>query len=165
MKTIDFIRMSLDMSSNWIMGLAKDMQDASMTMPTSAGGNHPMWCVGHLAYSEANLVNVLIKGEEHPFAEWEGIFKQGGEIYTDASKYPPYEEVIAKLEEVRATTLALLDTLTDDDLDKPSHAEGDMKDFFGTVGACLGVIVIHYAFHGGQIADARRAAGRSPMMG
>ena len=165
MQTIDFIKMSLEMSGSWILALAKDMQDAPLTMPTSAGGNHPMWCVGHLAYSEANLVNVLIKGEEHPFPEWEGLFKQGGEVYTESSKYPAYEDVISKLEEVRASTLALLDTLTDDDLDKPSHAEEEMKDFFGTVGACLAVIVIHYSFHGGQIADARRALGRAPLMG
>ena len=26
----------------------------------------PLWCVGHLVYSEGNLVNAFIKGEENP---------------------------------------------------------------------------------------------------
>lgn len=164
MNSVDFVKISLEMSSGWIMGLAKDMQDAPMTVPTPKGGNHPMWCVGHLAYSEANIVSTLIKGEENPLAQWEGIFKQGKEVSADSSLYPSYEEVIAKMEEVRATTMALLETLTEDDLDKPSHAPEEMKDLFGTIGACLAVIPVHCAFHGGQIADARKAAGRAPLM-
>ena len=165
MTSIDFLKMSLAVSNDWIFGLAKDMADAPLTLPTPKGGNHPLWCVCHLAYSEANFVSVLVKGEKHPFPEWEEIFKPGSEVSNDAAKYPSYEEALKKLEEVRAATLTFLETLTEADLDKPSHAEGEMKEWFGTVGVCLSIIPIHFAFHGGQIADARRAAGRPPMMG
>ena len=68
-------------------------------------------------------------------------------------------------ETVRAETMAFLDTLTDADLDKPSHAPEEMKEWFGTIGQCLAVAPIHFGFHGGQIADARRAAGRQPVLG
>ncbi|MBL4884272.1 MAG: DinB family protein [Planctomycetaceae bacterium] len=165
MTSIDFIKMSLEKSNAWVLGLAKDMQDSPLTMPTSQGGNHPMWCVGHMAYSEANLVSALIKGEENPLAHWKETFGKGSKASGDASQYPAYEEVIEKMEEVRATTIALLETLTEEDLDKPSHAPEEMKDFFGTVGDCLALVSIHFSFHGGQIADARRAAGREPLMG
>ena len=165
MNSIDFIKMSLQMSNGWIMGLVEGIKDAPLTAPTPNGGNHPLWCVGHLAYSEGNLVSALIKGEANPVADWEGVFGQGSTPSDDAGKYPPMEEVIAKLAELRAGTMATLDTLTDADLDKPSHAEGEMKEWFGTVGQCLAAIPIHFGFHGGQIADARRAAGRPVMMG
>ena len=165
MNATDFIKLSLESSKGWIMGLAMDIKDDPLTRPTAKGGNHPMWCLGHLAFSEANLVSVLCKGEPNPLAEWEGIFQMGTEPSDDSSTYPSIDEVIAKLEQTRAATLAYLDTITDADLDKPSHAEGEMQAWFATIGQCLSAITIHFAFHGGQIADARRAAGRNVLMG
>ena len=43
--------------------------------------------------------------------------------------------------------------------------KGDVAQWFGTIGACLAAIPIHFGFHGGQIADARRAAGKPVLMG
>ena len=164
MKAVDFIKMSLEMSKNWIAGLAMDMKDAPLTMPTPNGGNHPLWCMGHLAYSEANLLS-MAKGIDNPLADWEGLFKNGTTPTADASSYPSFDEVVQKFEEVRAATMDYVGSLTDEDLDKPSHAEGEMKDWFGTVGQCLAAMPMHFTFHGGQLADARRAAGRPPLMG
>ena len=165
MNAVDFIKMSLGMSQGWILGLAEDIKDEPLTQPTPKGGNHPLWCLGHLIYSEGNLVAALCQGQENPNAAWEELFGQGSTPTTDASDYPTMEELFAKFEEIRASTMAYLETITDADLEKPSHAEGEMKDWFGTVGQCLAAVPVHFAFHGGQIADARRAAGRSVMMG
>lgn len=71
---------------------------------------------------------------------------------------------MGKFEEVRAASLAHLDTLSEADLDKPSHAPEEFGAFFGTVGACYAAMTTHVSFHAGQVADARRAAGRSPLM-
>ena len=165
MTGIDFIRMSLEMSRGWITGLAADMQDAPLTAPTPNGGNHPLWCVGHLAYSEASMINSLCKGEPNPLEDWKDLFNAGTQPSAEATDYPPYAELLAKAEEIRASTLEYLSTLTDADLDKPSHAEGEMKQWFGTIGSCFAAIPTHVGFHGGQIADSRRAAGRPPLMG
>ena len=164
MRAVDFIKTSLGMSQGWIMGLAADMQDQCMTRPTPNGGNHPLWCVGHLVYSEANLISTAT-GEPNPLADWKEMFGQGSEPSDDPAAYPSVEEVFGQAEKTRAATMAYLETLSDDDLDKPSHAEGEMKEWFGTVGQCLAAIPVHFGFHGGQIADARRAAGRPPLMG
>ena len=165
MNAIDFVRTSLQMSQEWILGMAQDMQSAPLTFPTPQGGNHPLWCLGHLAFAEGNLVHRNIKGVENPLAHWEKLFDQGTTPVADPSVYPSMEEVLAKFHEMRADTLALLDTLTDADLDKPSHVPEEMRAFFGTVGQCLAAVAIHFGFHGGQIADAHRAAGRAPLMG
>src|SRR5207248_5467326 len=52
MKTVEFIRMSLDMSAAMTMGLIDDMKDQPLTFPTPKGGNHPLWVMGHLAWVE-----------------------------------------------------------------------------------------------------------------
>ena len=165
MNSVDFIRMSFNMSQGWIMGLAEDLKDQPMVQPTPNGGNHLLWCLGHLAYSEASMISGLCKGEPNPLESWKDLFEAGTTVSTDASVYPSIDEVLAKCAETRAATMAYLDTLSDDDLDKPSLAEGDMKEWFGTIGQCLAASVIHFGFHGGQIADARRAAGRDALMG
>ena len=164
MNAVGFIKMSLEMSQNWIMALAMDMKDNPLQIPTPNGGNHPLWCLGHLAYSEANLL-ATATGEANPLSEWERLFGGGSQPQNDANAYPSFAELTEKFQEVRAATLAFLDTLGEDDLDQPSHAEGEMKEWFGTVGQCLAAIPMHFTYHGGQIADARRAAGRAPLMG
>ena len=165
MTAVDFVKMTLEMSKGWVMGLAADAKDIATTVPTPNGGNHPLWCLGHLIYAEGNIVGKYAKGEANPVAEWAELFDGGTTPLDDASQYPSYDELLAKFEEVRAATMAYVDTLSDADLDKPSHAEGDMAQWFGTIGACLAAIPIHFGFHGGQIADARRAAGKQPLMG
>ena len=165
MNAIDFIRTQMEMSKAWILGLAADLQDAPLTAPTPNGGNHPLWIVGHLAYSEANIINAFTQGKANPLAQWQDLFSNGIQPVADASHYPPYQDLLAQLETVRADTLAYLDTLTEEDLDKPSHAPEEMQSYFGTIGKCLAVLTTHLAFHGGQLADARRALGRDLLMG
>ena len=165
MKTTDYIAMSLEQSQGWVLGLASDIRDAPLTAPTPNGGNHPLWCIGHLAYSESNLLHSFVLGESNPLADWKEIFGQGSQPTDDADKYPSMDDVFGKLEEVRSKTLETLRTMSDDDLDKPSHAPEEMKKFFGTIGQCFSAMTMHFTFHGGQIADARRAAGRAPVMG
>ncbi len=164
MKTTDYIKTELGMCKNWVMGLAGDMADAPLTFPTPNGGNHPMWVMGHMAYSESNLLHVFILNDENPLADWKDLFGQGSQLTDDATAYPSYDEVIAKFESVRAETLAYLDSITDEDLDKPSHAPEEYKDFFGTIGQVFAMMSIHLSFHGGQVADARRAAKREVLM-
>ncbi len=94
-----------------------------------------------------------------------GLFGQGSEPADNASDYPPFEEVLGKMKEIREGTMALLETMTDDDLSEPSHASEEMRGFFGTKGQCFAALPMHFTFHGGQVADARRSAGRSPLMG
>ena len=50
MKAVDFAKLCLEMSSGWVMGLIEDMKDAPLTAPTPNGGNHPLWCLGHLIW-------------------------------------------------------------------------------------------------------------------
>jgi len=165
MNGVEFIKTALQMSMGWGRPGLEDMQDAPTTFPTPNGGNHPLWVLGHLVIAEGNIVNGLIKGEESPYKDLEPLFGQGTTPEADASKYPTMDELFDKLDEARASTMALLDTMSDADLDKPSHAPPEYGEMMNTVGKCFAILIMHATFHGGQVADARRAAGRKPLMG
>ena len=164
MKTTDFIRLSLESSSGWALSLIRDMKDSPLTQPTPRGGNHPLWVLGHITFSESTLLDSFILGKSNRFPEWEGVFSMGSTPSTDASQYPSYDELMGKFEEMRSATLAHLDTLSDADLEKPSQAPEEFGPGFGTVAGCFAAMSTHVGFHAGQVADARRAAGKDPLM-
>ena len=165
MNSISVIAKLLEQSRLWTVSLISDMKDLPTTFPTSKGGNHPLWVLGHLVYSEASIVSKFIKGEENTLSKWDSLFGKGAEPEADLCKYPSMDELLAEFETVRTETLKFLDSLTDDDLDKPSNAPEELKHIFGTVGQCLFMIGLHSTFHAGQVADARRSAGRDPLLG
>ena len=116
MKAVDSIRATLEMSKSWFLPLIQDMKDSPLTFPTPSGGNHPLWVMGHVAFGEAQLVSVFVKGESNPLADWETMFGTGSSPDADAAKYPSLDEVLDKFEGVRAETMRVLDSLTEFDL-------------------------------------------------
>jgi len=166
MKTTDFIKTAMETSKQFVLGLLADMKDAPLTPPTVKGGNHPLWVLGHLVYSEANIVHHLIEGKENPLVGWKEQFGQGSEPVDDASAYPSMDELLQEWEKVRAHTLSVLAGLSDDDLDQPSkNVPPGREAFFGKVGNCFMMLALHPSMHQGQVADARRSLGRKPAFG
>ena len=163
---LELIRFQLDTSKALTASLLADMQDAPLTEPTPKGGNHPTWVAGHLAYSEANLTSHILSGKENPLLAWKDLFGRGSEPRPDASQYPSLKELLSRWDEVRSQTLEILDSLGEDDLEKPSaNPPPGREDFFGTYAKVFSFIAMHTLMHRGQVADARRAAGRSSLMG
>ena len=65
---------------------------------------------------------------------------------------------------MRESTLALLDSLSEDDLDRVSaKVPAGFGGTFGTYRHCLQYVADHWYMHRGQLADARRAAGIERM--
>jgi len=164
MKTTDYIRMALETSKRLSLGLIDDMKDAPLTPPTANGGNHPLWILGHIVYSEANIISHMVQGNEIPLPpEWTDLFGRGSQPQQDAAIYPSMDELMLKFEEVRAHTLSVLDGLTEDGLDQPSKKiPPGRENVFGTVGQCFLMVSNHPLMHYGQVADARRSLGRQP---
>ena len=98
-------------------------------------------------------------GEENPLSDWQPVF-DSEQVSGDSGVYPPFDHVLATCREVRASTLALLDSLSEDDLDRPSvNAPKGVAEMFGTYRLCLQYVADHWYMHRGHLADARRAAG------
>jgi uncharacterized damage-inducible protein DinB len=160
MQSIDLIRDNLKKSTNRVLTHVEGMRDSATVYPTAKGGCHAHWLIGHLAYSEQQILQGMMLGGVNPLAQWQDLFGHGTEPNKDASKYPPFDEVLAELRRVRESTTALLDSLSEDDLDKASAMvpEG-LENTFGTYRHCLQFAADHWYMHRGQLADARRAAG------
>jgi hypothetical protein len=160
---IDLIRKAMQMCDQATIGLIEDMRDAPLTQPTPRGGNHPMWVLGHLTFIEAGVPSILF-GEPHPLERWAPLFAPGTEPRTDAIAYPTFDELLRTYREARARNLKILEEIGEAGLDRPTKSPPrGLENALRTAGDTFLVIAIHQMNHRGQVADARRAAGREPL--
>lgn len=159
MQSIDLIRTNLRRSEAIVLAGVEDMRHHCVVFPTPRGGCHTLWVLGHLAYIEALVVRRIMLGEPNPLAQWQEVF-DGADTSGDIDQFPPFDRVLQECRAVRASTLALLESLSEEDLDRASaHVPGGLEELFGTYRSCLQYAADHWFMHRGQLADARRAAG------
>ncbi len=166
MHATDFIKSSLITSRQWTRSLIEDLKDEPLAQPTVKGGNHALWILGHLAYSDSSILHEIIQGQKTcPLHALKDQFDFKSEPTTNASDYPPFDELMGYFESAQAELLVYLDSITNADLDNPAiGCPDEWKDFFGTIGQCLAVSIMHPTMHYGQLADTRRALGRERLM-
>src|SRR5262245_57855359 len=163
MQSIELIRDNLKKSRDRVLAHVEDMRDHSVVFPTPNGGCHTLWVLGHLAYIEALVVRTFMLGEQNPLADWEDVF-DGADTSGDIGQFPPFDDVLAKCREVRESTITLLNSLSEDDLDTAgARVPEGFDETFGTYRLCLQYVADHWYMHRGQLADARRAAGLARM--
>ncbi|WP_165245492.1 DinB family protein [Paludisphaera soli] len=164
MSAIEQIRWALGLVDESTTRLVGDLRDAPLTRPTPNGGNHPLWVVGHLAVVEGMVPHVVF-GEPNPVQHWWPLFGTGSRPSDDAASYPPFDEVLATYRDLRAKNLARLEEIGEEGLGReprsiPAGFENEMK----TIGRTFHLIALHQMFHLGQVADARRTAGKEPFV-
>ena len=163
MQSIDLIRENLKKSSDRVLLRIEEMRDHSVVFPTPKGGCHTIWVLGHLAYIEGLVVNQFMLGEANPLADWQELF-DGSEVSGELTHFPPFEDVLARCRDMRARTITLIDSLTEEDLDQESaNTPKGYEDSFGTYRRCLQYVADHWYMHRGHLADARRASGVDRM--
>ncbi len=163
MNTIDFLQHTFVVTGDIFVGLAEDLRGHEMHR-AFPGGNHAMWCVGHMACSDASS-RTMVFGEPSPLEHWGELFNGGTMPVDDPSVYPAYDEVIDAFKQARADVVQRIARLNPADLDEPSAQviEG-FEPIFGTVGKALGMIATHGMHHRGQLADIRRSLQRQPLL-
>ncbi|HEY1496350.1 MAG TPA: DinB family protein [Candidatus Solibacter sp.] len=159
MQTKETIQFALNVSNGAVMSAIDKMSGAPTTFPTPNGGCHPLWVLGHLAIVEGMVPEVLF-GERNPVAEWQKYFGENSQPVDDSSAYPPFAEVRAKYVELRERNLKILDSLSEEELDRPTKAPPKGREQeFATFGRSFLVLALHQTMHRGHVTDARRAAG------
>lgn len=163
MQSIDLIRENLERSEDIVLARIADMREHCFVFPTPRGGCHTLWVLGHLAYIESLVIRAFMLGEPNPLADWEEVF-DGADTSGRVEDFPPFDQVLDECRRVRASTIRLLDSLGEDDLDRRSRRvpEG-VEELFGTYRRCFQYAADHWLVHRGHLADARRAAGLERM--
>jgi uncharacterized damage-inducible protein DinB len=163
MQTKDAIKFALTISNGAVISVIDKMNDAATTFPTPNGGCHPLWVLGHLTMVEGMIPTVLY-GDKNPVAEWQEYFGEHSEPVADASAYPSFAAVRSKYAELRERNLALLESLSEEDLDKLTKAPPQGREQeFATFGKSFLVLALHQLMHRGHATDALRAAGRAAL--
>jgi DinB superfamily len=167
MNAIQILKQSITMSRHMTFDLINDLKDEPFAQPTVNGGNHATWILGHIAHTDSSLLNKMIQGKETCTLEHlTEHFSFGTQPSTDTSTYPSYDSLLKDSETSHHEALAYLETLSDDDLDKPSiGCPEEWKSLFGTVGQCYSTMSLHPCMHYGQLADIRKSLGRAPLIG
>jgi len=163
MKAIETIRWALRTADDLASKLAGDLRDEPLARSTRRG-NHAMWVLGHLAVIEGALPHV-VSGEPNPVQHWQSLFGAGSKPTDAAEEYPPFEDVFATYRELRAKNLARLEEIGEEGLDRaPSVIPPGFEEGMKTIGRTYHLVAMHQMFHLGQVAEARRAAGREPFI-
>lgn len=164
MSAMETVRWALRLTDESAERFLGDMRDEPLARPTSRGGNHPLWVIGHLAVIEGMLPHVLT-GEPNPLQHWWPLFGTGTEPSDDPGVYPPLDEILAIYRDLRAKNLARLEAIGEEGLDDaPQAIPAGFEDHMRTVGRAFHLIALHQMFHLGQVADCRRAVGKRPFV-
>lgn len=164
METKELVKTALQQSYGLVMPLLQDLQTAALVAPTSRGGNHAHWILGHLVQSEGEF-RAMMRGIPNPVTDIRELFGGGTIPRVDGVGYPSYAELLTRIHNLRAETMNWLDSLEEADLDRASQAiPPGFESFFGTWRQCLLMQALHWMNHRGQLADCRRAAGREKLM-
>ena len=146
-----------------IMHTIADMTDGELFTRPVPGSNHPMWQLGHLFVSEANMVEAAGGRVAHVLPEgFKERFSKETASSDDVASFPSREELVKVMQSVRAAVCEWMLGLSDADLAQPSPES--IRAFCPTIADLTSLITQHAMMHVGQIQVARRKLGKPYTM-
>jgi hypothetical protein len=162
MTTKASIKESLRQSENVCNSYLEDLSDADLLARPIPGINHLAWQLGHLIYAENWMIETTCPGSMPALPAGFKEQHSGDTAGSDDAKAfltkGKYRELV---KEQRKASLAALEKLSDDDLNKP--APESMKWAGDTVMSVFIMVGTHWLMHAGQWAVTRRKLGRKPL--
>lgn len=142
-----------------VQGYLGDLSDEQLLIRPHADANHIAWQLGHLISSEHSLNNMVCPDSMPALPDG---FAEKHTKETASSDNPgdfcTKAEYLSAMEEQRAGTMALLDRLSDEELNQPSPEQIQMLG--PTVGAVIAAQTAHWMMHAGQWVIVRRQLGK-----
>ena len=162
MDTKSAIKAAIDTSNMISTSYLGDLTDEEMMHRPAPAANHIKWQVGHLIASEFNMINQVAPGSLPALPDgFADKYNKETSKLDDASAFDSKADLLALHEKQRAATLAALETIADEEFDKPSPEE--IQAYAPTVGHAFLMQDVHWMMHAGQWAVVRRQLGREPM--
>jgi DinB superfamily len=153
------IKNELNLPTFAVQSYLQDLTDEQLFLRPHPQANHIAWQLGHLIASEHNLNNMVCPNSMPPlpqgFAE---MHSKETAASDDRAAFCTKEEYLKAMAQQRVGTLALLDRLSDAELEKPAPPE--IQKFGATVGAVIAGQTAHWMMHTGQWVIVRRQLGK-----
>lgn len=164
MQAKDAIKSALKQTQGTLEMFLSDLSDADLLVRPVPNANHIAWQLGHLITAEAGLVHMELPDAAYPKLP-EGFEQQHSK--ETAAMDPPKGfltkgEYIALAKQARGTTVALLDTLSDADLERA--CTGRMAKWTPKLADLLLLVSSHTMMHAGQFSVVRRKLGKPVLM-
>ena len=162
MNAREAIKASYAMPDTICQSYLGDLSDKELMVRPVEGANHIAWQLGHLIGSEHQLVESVCPGSMPSLPEgFTDKHTKETSSSDDPAEFLSKDEYLKLAKEQRAGTLAALEKLSDDDLDKPSPES--LQQICPTVGSIFSMQPTHWTMHAGQWAVIRRKLGRPPL--
>jgi len=160
----DAIRQSIEMSDMILGKYLEDLDDAALMSRPVAGMNHIAWQLGHLISNERKTVEGIKPGSCPPLPEgFDAKHAKEAHAADDPAAFHTKVEYLATWKAQREASKAVLESLSDADLDAP--APEWLKGFCPTVGYAMNMLVgIHPMMHAGQFVAVRRSLQKPVAM-
>lgn len=162
MDTKQALKSAINGGQHLVDDYLKDLSDAEILVRAIPGTNHIAWQLGHLIGSEHMMLEAVRPGS---MPKLPAGFAEKHNKKTAASDNPKdfltKSEYLDLFKQQRAGTLAVLDSLNDEDLSK--DAPEALKGFLKRVGDVFTMQGTHTVMHAGQWAIIRRKLGRPPL--
>ncbi len=159
MNANDAIKTTMSLSSMVLSSYFNDLTAAELLHRPGPGCNHLAWQLGHLIFSECDLLNSLVAGAAPELPA--GFVKNHSKDMKDSNdptNFCSKDEYAALFEKVRAATEKALAQQSAADFDKPAPEK--WREMFPTAGAIWCLIATHGMMHAGQFVPVRRALGK-----
>lgn len=144
------------------MAYLADLTDADLMRRAAPGINHINWQFGHLILSDHTHINDILPGAMPPlpgeFAEIYARDTAGGD---DPQRFLDKATLLKTFDEQRAALLKALDSVSADDLDRPSPEK--YAPYARNWGALFELAGSHWLMHCGQWAVVRRQIGKPAL--
>jgi uncharacterized damage-inducible protein DinB len=163
MNAKDAIRQVIGHSDMLLNSYVNDLEDADLRIRPVEGMNSIAWQLGHLLSSERGMVEGVKPGSCPALPDgFEENHNRDQAKSDDTSKYLSKNEYLALIQAQRAATKAVLDGLSESDLDTPGPER--MRNFCPTVGSVMMLTGTHYLMHLGQFVAVRRKLNKPVTM-
>lgn len=136
-----------------------DLDDEALFVMPVEGMNHVAWQLGHLISSERGMVEGIKPGSCPPLPEgFDTAHAKDQGTGTDRSKFHTKAQYLDAWKTQRAATRALLETMSDADLDAPAPEK--LLRMCPNVGQVFNLTGLHAMMHVGQFVAVRREQKR-----
>lgn len=145
-----------------VQAYLQDLTDEDLFRRPVPNANHIAWQLGHLIEAEHTLNNMVCPDSMPALPEgFAANHSKDAAGSDDRQQFCSKEEYLKLMAEQRSGTLALLDRLSDDELEKP--APEAIQKFGATVGAVIAGQSAHWMMHAGQWVIVRRQLGKEAI--